>query len=163
MNEIQLIADLWEYSQRANKPLTIKKFKCKFRDLIRHKIKNHYQLTSETKVITGKPPEILRMLIDDMAGVLCYDAADVIRKNRRIDISYFRHLFVKISVDHSISTLSGIGEFMHRDHTTILHSYRTAVNLLESKDPIMHAMWVKYITNGDKIFTRIYEKQNIIQ
>lgn len=161
MNEVQFIADLWDYSQRYNRPETIKQFKGKFRDLVSHKIKNTYQITSDTTVITGNPREIMQMLLEDMCKVLDFEGREIMVKKRRKDLSLFRHLFIKISVDHSISTLSGIGRFLGgRDHTTMLHSYRTASHLLETKEPIIYAMFTKYVNHGDELFTKIYEKQN---
>lgn len=158
MNEIMLLAELWEFAQKNNRHATIHTYKPRIKELITYKIRNSFTISSDTRVLTGKPPEIMLHMLEDVCRVLETTPEKMMAKKRNIEISYMRHLFIKLCVDHKITTLTRIGHFMHRDHTTVMHSFRCGNNLIETKEPTFMAMWLRYLTNGDEIYTGIYDK-----
>lgn len=158
MNETSFIADLWNYSRKYSMFETISAYRPKLKELVIHKIKNQFTISNDTTILTGNPEEIMQKILDDMCKVLKVDQREMMNKRRYIQVAYLRHLFVKLCVDHKVATLKGVGNFMNRDHTTIIHSFRTAESLIQAKDPAFMTIWLKYLVNGDALFTGIYDK-----
>lgn len=158
MNEVIFIAELWDYAQKFNRPATIKEFKPKIKELVIAKIKDQFTITSDTAVLTGKPQEIMQRILEDVCRVLEADPKKMLNHRRHVEVSYMRHLFVKLCVDHKVATRKAIGQFMNRDHTTVIHSFRQADGLIQTKETTFMAMWTRYLVNGDKLFTGIYDK-----
>lgn len=161
MNETTFITELWNYARTNSMYSTINTFRPKIKELVIYKIKNQFTISNETTVLTGKAEEIMDKILEDVCRVLEYDKGKILHKRRHVEVSYLRHLFVKLCIDHRVSTLTGIGKFMNRDHTTIIHSMRVAESLIQTKEPTFMALWVRYIVNGDPLFTGIYDKSLI--
>jgi chromosomal replication initiation ATPase DnaA len=66
--------------------------------------------------------------------------------NRLKKLAAARQLFCWYARQHSFLTLKQIGEMIHRDHSTIIHSIQTCQDRLDTQDSLMLELY-------DSIFT----------
>jgi hypothetical protein len=81
------------------------------------------------------PIETLLSLVSEQTGI---SEEHIKGKTRPLDISTARHVFCWLAVNYSTeSTVSGIGRFLNRDHTTIIHSRRMVEDAIKYSDEII--------------------------
>jgi hypothetical protein len=76
----------------------------------------------------------MRSLLKATCHELDTDSVQMRSKRRTADIAYKRHIFYYLARKHSISSLTSIGKFMNRDHTSVMHGIKKVKSLYENDD-----------------------------
>lgn len=153
MDELQLISDIWDFSQYYNRFKTIDEFKQKF---------HQYTLSRPTRdpIVLGDPKTILTDLKRTVIDVFGLRIRHFEGQCRDIIYVFPRHIFHKIAVDIKVASLTTIAKYTGgRDHTTVISSHRRATTLIDIKDELFIEYWHKFLKNGDKKFTKLYARK----
>lgn len=92
-------------------------------------------------------PLTLEKVLDDVCIALNKDKAKILSKDRKRTVVVGRHIYAYVARLLTTNTVKEIGQFISRDHTSILHAIQTVKDLLDSRDGDFEESWFIYTTN----------------
>lgn len=121
-----------------------------FEKYLTYRKKHTNLLSKQQRIITKYEKEILRLkylltkpirkendnvelitILEAVCSVTEIIPHDILAHNRQRHISIARHLFCYVAYTHYGYTLVGIGRFLNKDHSTVIHSITTYQNYLD--------------------------------
>jgi chromosomal replication initiation ATPase DnaA len=85
-----------------------------------------------TKPIRKENQDVeLTTILEAVCSVTEIIPHNILAHNRQRHISIARHLFSYVAYTHYGYTLVGIGRFLNKDHSTVIHSINTYQNYLD--------------------------------
>ena len=93
----------------------------------------------------------LEQIFNELCHIFKQPGANIRAKDRHRDMVKIRQIYCYVSYGVGQFTLHQIGQFINRDHTTVIHSKDTVVNYIHVKDPMFMRFWNYYIAR-----TKIY-------
>ena len=85
---------------------------------------------------------VILQVVSDHCG-----AVNLLSPSRRQDLVIGRHLAYKLMRENLRWTLTRIGQYFRKDHTTVLHGIRTINNLLYTRDMLVLEKYEKIISD----------------
>lgn len=100
--------------------------------------------------------------IDDVLDVVSeytgVDKSSILGRSRYREVMRARHLFVYLAVEHTGRSVSELGRFCNKDHTTIIHSVKLVSDLIETNNDYYYSTYV----NLYQIISKKYKEGNIV-
>jgi chromosomal replication initiation ATPase DnaA len=85
-------------------------------------------------------------------------------KSRKTEIVILRALFVYLMRKYNKTSYSKLGKFLNRDHATIINSYNTAINLLDTNKTIKNQIVkLEKIIENEAIQEKNFKGEGILQ
>ena len=149
MNEIQLLTDIWKFSQERNCDATIREFRPVLLENYRF---NRYIQDS----LSGDADEPLEKLRSEIIQIFKIPLYKFTSPSRKTDLVYPRHIFSKVALELRLASCTRIGYFVRRDHTTVLDARMVANNMILTGYPKFIKYWHKFLDEANPYYTSFY-------
>lgn len=91
----------------------------------------------------------LKTILKAVSSVTNISEKDILSKSRLKDVVFARHLFIYLSCEKTSNTLKKIGNYINRNHATIIHGNKKILYELQYYPEVYKAIKnVKFKLNG---------------